>query len=66
MAILVGQMLQFSSCAVFCRLLPAVVRERPGAGLVNTGEQELGRRVGSCYTFNKPWPGCSMAGRGIV
>ena len=42
MAILVGQMLQFSSCAVFCRLLPAVVRERPGAGLVNTGEQEPG------------------------
>ena len=42
MEILVGQMLQFSGCAVFCRLLAAAVRERPGAGLVNTGEQELG------------------------
>ena len=25
-----------------------------------------GRRVGSCYTFNEPWPGCSQPGRGIV
>ena len=39
-------------------------RVRPGAGLVNTGEQELGTGGWSCYTFNEPWPGCSVAGRG--
>ena len=44
---------------VYCIVTGVEERVRPGAGLVNTGEQELGTGGWSCYTFNEPWPGCS-------
>ena len=51
---------------VCCTVTGVEERVRPGVVQVWSirGAGARDWRVGSCYTFNEPWPGCSVAGRG--